>query len=113
MSDLGLHCQERETLNFKNDSPFSPVAYSFKTKQKTTKKQQQHEVRYIIYTPIGPPIIDFLRYFPILVGYYGTVFYPVGYSTVQYSTVQYSTVQTFSHSPQIQEFSGVQVNLTI
>ena len=33
---------------------------------------------------IGPPIIDFLRYFPLLIGYYGTVFYPVGYSTVQY-----------------------------
>ena len=30
----------------------------------------------------SPPIIDFLRYFSLLIGYYGTVFYPVGYSTV-------------------------------
>ena len=29
VSDLGLHCQQRMTLNFKNDYPFSPVAFSF------------------------------------------------------------------------------------
>ena len=86
VSDLGLHCQQRETLNFKIDSPFPQWLLVF-------KKKQQHEARYsdpvYIYIPqIGSPIINFLRNIPILVGYYGTVFYLVGYSTVQ----------TFSHS---------------
>ena len=31
---MGLHCQQRETLNFKNDSPFSPVTFSFQKKKK-------------------------------------------------------------------------------
>ena len=41
-------------------------------------------ILFCLLTLQSPPIIDFLCHFLILVRYYGTVFYLVGYSTVQY-----------------------------
>ena len=61
---------------------FSP--WLLVSKKQTNIISTRTQYTYYNIPQIGPPIIDFLRYFPILVGYYGTVFYPVGYSTVQY-----------------------------
>ena len=65
-----MHCQ--------TVFPLSNVAIKLIT------KRPLKAILFCLSTLPSPPIIDFLRYFPIPIGYYGTVFYLVGYSTVQY-----------------------------